>query len=157
MPEGGFGPEDRRSLDTLAGDLFRQAVENGGLNVDDPRLLESSEATAARDLLVDIGLLDKDEEHGRLVPLDPSSVQAQIVVPLGQRGADLLNESALWAESLSSLARVYRQSAQRQQRPTIELRGPERINKFILAALADCRKELLTAQPHGRRPEKVLK
>ena len=157
MPEGGFGPEDRRSLDTLAGDLFRQAVENGGLDVDDPRFLESSEVTAARDLLVDIGLLDKDEEHGRLVPLDPSSVQAQIVVPLGQRGADLLNESALWAESLSSLARVYRQSAQRQQRPTIELRGPERINKFLLAALADCRKELLTAQPHGRRPEKVLK
>lgn len=156
MPEGGYSSEDRLLLETVAGRIYGDAVTQGYLPGKDPRLAKGSSERPAVDLLIDMGLLEVDEERDHLVPVDPSSVQAQIVVPLGQQGAELLNESARWAESLSALARVYRQSSQNQEHALVELHGPDRINKFIGAALADCRQELLTAQPHGRRPERVL-
>jgi sugar-specific transcriptional regulator TrmB len=150
-----FGLEDRQLFETAAAELFRQIVASGWLDASDPAIGESDQIASACKLLVDIGLLSLDASTDRYYPLDPAAVQSQIVVPLGRRGTELLDESAKWADTFSSLAHTYRQSAVRE-RPIVELHGPERINKFIQAALADCRHELLTAQPRGRRPEKVL-
>lgn len=152
-----FRADDRKMLETVAESLYRRVVESGWIDAADPLLTADPEAERIRDLLVDIGLLALDEEVGKYFPIDPAAVQAQIVVPLGMQGAELLAESARWAETFASLAHAYRQARQPQQQAVVEMRGPERINKFIQAALADCREELLTAQPAGRRPEKVLK
>lgn len=156
MASASYGPEERRVLEMLGGDLYQRAAENGSLYVHDPTFEGNEELRKARDLLLDMGLLDVDEETGNLVPVDPAVVQSQVVVPLSQQGAELLSESAQWTETLGVLARSYRQSSQPQLKATVELRGAERINKFIQAELADCRYELLTAQPHGRRPNRVL-
>ncbi|CAA9340543.1 MAG: Putative regulatory protein [uncultured Nocardioidaceae bacterium] len=152
-----FGPEQRRLLDTVAAELYGQIADLGWVAESDPLLSGADEAKTARDLLVDMGLLAHDQEQARFYPVDPAYVQAQVVVPLGTRGTELLAESARWADTFSSLARTYRQSSQLKGQPLVELDGPARINTFIQAALADCREELLTAQPHGRRPQKVLK
>lgn len=152
-----YGPDDRRFLETVAAALYRRVVESGWVDDADPSMDGSPDTSAARELLLEIGLLAHDKTQGRYLPVDPASIQAQIVVPLGVRGAELLSESAEWANTFASLSRSYRESPQVQQQPTVELRGMTRINSFIQAALADCRRELLTAQPHGRRPEKVLK
>jgi sugar-specific transcriptional regulator TrmB len=152
-----YGPDERQLLETVAGALYTRIVEIGWLDENDVSMTRNENARTARDLLISMGLLDHDEENGRYLPVDPASVQAQIVVPLGQRGAELLTESARWSDSFSSLARTYRQFSRAQPAATVELRGPERINRFIQTALADCRQELLTAQPDGRRPERVLK
>jgi len=152
-----YDPEDRRVLETVAAPLYKHVVESGWVDDADAVLTSDQDAKTARDLLVDMGLLVHDEHHRRFVPVDPATVQAQIVVPLGMRGTELLSESARWADTFSGLARTYRQSSQPQGQPIVELRGPDRINTFIRAALTDCRRELLTAQPHGRRPEKVLR
>jgi len=151
-----YSPDDRHVLETVAAALYRHVVESGWVDDADAVLAGDQDTKAARDLLIDMGLLRHDEHAGRFVAVDPAAVQAQIVVPLGMQGTELLTESARWADTFSSLARTYRQSSQSQQ-PIIELRGTDRINKFIQAALTDCRHELLTAQPHGRRPEKVLR
>jgi len=152
-----FGPDDRRLLETAAASLYRRAVESGWIEASNAVFAKPGEACTARDLLVDIGLLVLDPGLGRYYPIDPAAVQAQIVVPLGIEGAEMLSESARWAETFSVLGRTYRQSPQTQEQPVVELRDADRINKFIQAALTDCRHELLTAQPDGRRPEKVLK
>ncbi len=150
-----FGSEDRHLFETIAAQLYQQVVEMGSMDASDPALVDNEQVGAACKLLVDIGLLVLDAGTSRYYPLDPAAVQSQIVVPLGRHGTELLDESAKWADAFSSLSHLYRQSAVRE-RPIVELRGSERINKFIQAALADCRHELLTAQPRGRRPERVL-
>lgn len=152
----GYGPEERRLLETVAGEMYEMAVNDGSLVSDDPRFTDGSRERAALDLLADIGLLRLDETSGDYVPVDPAAVQSRVVVPLGQQGAELLNESARWADAFSSLAHSFRQATVNSQQPIVELRGPVWINSFIQSALADCRTELLTAQPRGRRPEKVL-
>ncbi|MGZ4485317.1 MAG: LuxR family transcriptional regulator, partial [Nocardioidaceae bacterium] len=135
--------------------MYREVVSTGWIDADDPALDHNETVASAAKLLIDIGLLHLDPGTGRYYPLDPSAVQSQIVVPLGERGTALLDESAKWADTFSSLAHSYRQSNVRED-PITELHGPERINKYIQAALADCREEMLTAQPKGRRPERVL-
>ncbi|MFP5252828.1 MAG: TrmB family transcriptional regulator [Actinomycetes bacterium] len=155
MPRASYGPEDRRLLETAAVRLFSDAVDRGALPADDPRLT-AGELRSALGLLVDLGLLRHDEEGNRYVPVDPASVQAQVVVPLGQRGADLLAESARWAEAFSELGQVYRTSPQAAVNPVAEIHGLDNIDAFIHAAVNDCRTELLTAQPHGRRPATTL-
>ncbi|HEX4977658.1 MAG TPA: LuxR family transcriptional regulator [Nocardioides sp.] len=155
MPRASYGPEDRRLLETAAVQIFSDAVSRGALAVDDPRLA-SAEARPALDLLLDIGLLHHDEDSNRYLPVDPAAVQAQIVVPLGQRGADLLTESARWADAFSELGQVFRTSPQATVNPVTEIHGLDNIDAFIHAAVNDCRTELLTAQPHGRRPANTL-
>ena len=106
--------------------------------------------------LLDIGLLRHDETSRRYVPTDPAAVQAQIVVPLGQQGADLLAESARWADAFSELGQVFRTSPRATVNPITEIHGLDNINNFIAAAVNDTRVEMLTAQPHGRRPGYIL-
>ncbi|CAN5127823.1 helix-turn-helix transcriptional regulator [soil metagenome] len=155
MDRGSYGPEDRHLLETAATRIYTNAVAHGSLPADDPRLQEHPQRPAL-DLLLDIGLLRHDEQSDRLFPMDPNAVQAQIVVPLGRQGADLLSESAKWADTFSDLGQVFRTSPQAIVNPITEIHGLENINSFIAAAVNDCRNELLTAQPHGRRPANTL-
>ncbi len=155
MPRASYGPEDRRLLETAALSVYSDAISQGALPADDPRLA-SEEPKHALDLLLDIGLLRHDEDSNRYLPVDPAAVQAQIVVPLGQRGADLLTESARWADAFSELGQVFRTSPQATVNPVTEIHGLDNIDAFIHAAVNDCRAELLTAQPHGRRPANTL-
>jgi len=151
-----FGPEDRQLLETIASRIYSNAVAHGFLAADDPRLGLDSEQRPALDLLVDIGLLRLDRSSGQFFPVDPAAIQARIVVPLGQQGTDLLNESARWADTFTSLGQTYRKSPHASERPITEIRGFANINSFIQASVSDCREELLTAQPHGRRPAPIL-
>jgi hypothetical protein len=155
VPRASYGPEDRRLLETAAVPVYSNAVSHGALPADDPRLA-SGELKPALDLLLDIGLLRHDEDSNRYLPVDPAAVQAQIVVPLGQRGADMLAESARWADAFSELGQVFRTSPQATVNPVTEIHGLDNIDAFIHAAVNDCRGELLTAQPHGRRPANTL-
>jgi len=151
-----YGVEDRRLLETSAAQLYARAVTHGALGVDDPRLGEGGELRAALDLLVDIGLLRRDEATGLLHPVDPTAVQAQVVVPLGVQGAEMLAESARWADAFSDLGQVFRTSPQAAVSTITEIHGLDNINSFIHASVSDSREELLTAQPHGRRPANTL-
>lgn len=152
-----YGPEERRLLESAAGRVYSNAVGHGHLLVSDPRLAEGQELRPALDLLLEIGLLVTNEDETRYLPVDPSTVQARVVVPLGRQGADLLHESAQWAEAFGALGQTYRRSPQADKSTFTEIRGLPSIDSYIQALVADCRKELLTAQPYGRRPAGELK
>jgi len=156
VPRGSYGPEERALLETAASRIYANAVAHGSLPVSDPRLGGDSPQRPALDLLVDIGLLRHDEAAGTYVPIDPAAIQSQIVVPLGQQGATLLTESARWADLFNDLGQTFRTSPRATVNPITELHGLPTINSFIQASVSDTRKEMLTAQPDGRRPAKVL-
>jgi hypothetical protein len=150
-----YGPDDRHLLESAASRLYSTAVAAGSLDADDPGLV-SDALRPALDLLLDIGLLRRDSVTGLLFPVDPAGIQARVVVPLGVRGAELLSESARWADAFSELGQVFRTSSQSVASPITELHGLEQINSFLHAAVSDSREELLTAQTEGRRPADVL-
>ncbi len=152
MPRGGFGAQERSVLASVATEVYSTAVSTGPLAEDDPALASRTDAVR---LLLDLGLLRRDEA-GRLFPVDPTSVQSQVVVPLGIQGAELLAESARWAEAFSELGQIFRTSPTAALTPITEIHGLDNIDSFIRAAVSDCRDELLTAQPHGRRPATTL-
>lgn len=152
---GGYGADARRLLASFASRVYADAVARGSLRVDDPGF-SGRDLRAAVDLLVDLGLLRLDESTGRMHPVDPTAVQAQVVVPLGVQGAELIAESARWAETFSDLGQIFRTSPQAATSSITEIHGLENINSFILAVVNDSREELLTAQPDGRRPADTL-
>ncbi len=152
MFRSGFGAEDRVLLETTARGLWANAVSHGSLPMDDPRLATGTELKPALDLLLELGLLRADDRAGVWQPVDPTEVQSRVVVPLGVRGAELLTESSRWAEAFGELGQLYRTSPHSSVSPITELHGLESINDFIDSAVNDSRHELLTAQPHGRRP-----
>ena len=156
MTRGSYGPEDRHLLQSSASRIYANAVAHGSLRADDPRLAAGSELRPALDLLVEIGLLRHDEVKGLLFPVDPAAIQSQVVVPLGVQGAELLSESARWADAFSDLGQIFRTSPQAAVSPITEIHGLDNINNFIHAAVNDSRQELLTAQPNGRRPAAFL-
>jgi sugar-specific transcriptional regulator TrmB len=153
---GTYGPEERRLLEAVGSRIYSNAVAHGSLAADDPRLSEDSEQGRALDLLLDIGLLRFDDESRRYYPVNPAAIQSQIVVPLGQQGAELLTESSRWADVFTGLGQVFRTSPRATAAPINEIHGMANINKFIESVVNDCRQELLTAQPHGRRPATSL-
>ena len=156
MTRSSYGPTERHLLETAARELYAEAVTLGGLPADDVRLAEGADAREALVLLLDVGLLRRSGDEGLLQPVDPASVQSQVVVPLGARGAELLTESARWADAFSELGQLYRTSPVAAVSPITEIHGLDNINSFIHAAVNDSRTELLTAQPHGRRPANTL-
>jgi len=143
-------------LEAAAGHLYGNAATNGHLPVDDPQLAENRDLRAALDLLLDIGLLVTDETNHRYLPVDPSAVQSRVVVPLSREGADLLSESAEWAETFSQLGQTYRRASQSEIAPITEVRGLSQIDGFLQALVSDARFEIMTAQPYGRRPAVAL-
>ncbi|MGH3444782.1 MAG: hypothetical protein ACRDPB_05360, partial [Nocardioidaceae bacterium] len=151
-----YGPQDRHVLATTAGHLYSEAVANGSLPADDPALADDEQRRAAQDLLFGLGLLRLDEGRGLLFPVDPATVQSQVVVPLSQQGAGLITESAQWAQTFSELGQIFRTSPKALSNPITEIHGIANINSFIDGVVSDCRKEILTAQPYGRRKAATL-
>jgi sugar-specific transcriptional regulator TrmB len=147
-----YGAEQRELLEGAAGALYQEAVKTGSLTGHDARCQKGEPAF---DLLFDLGLLAYDRKLKSWLPVDPATVQSRVVAPMGQRAAELLSESTTWANIFSSLGQSYRRSAPREA-PVVELRGLSNINRFITATVGDAEKELLTAQPAGARPAKVL-
>ncbi len=151
-----FGPDERKLLESAAGRLYSNAATHGRLPAADPRFEEDGEFHDALDLLLELGLLVHDGVSGHYLPVDPASVQNRVVVPLSREGADLLNESAEWAEAFSDLGQAYRRATTSTSAPITEIRGLPQIDNYLKALVSDCRTELLTAQPYGRRPAEDL-
>jgi hypothetical protein len=151
-----FGPEDRALFEESATALYEEAVTEGGIKQDDPRIQPKGELRGAFELLVALGLLIHDQEAGLHQPVDPSAVQARVVAPMSQQGASLIAESAHWAQTFGELAHAWRRSPAASRGPFTELQG-EAITQFITSVVADAESELLTAQPQtGRSDPKVL-
>ncbi len=150
------GSAARDLLGSGGAEVFEIAVSHGWIDGDDPAFATGTARRTALDLLVELGLLRQEPDTGRFHPVDPAAAGDQLVVPMSQRGSELLAESARWSETFAGLAQTYRKSPMALQRAITEIRGFDRINAFIDAQLNECREELLTAQPHGRRSPTVL-
>lgn len=147
-----YGPQDRELFERVATPLYEAVVATGGIASDDPRLTEG-EGPAAYDLLVRMGLLVA--EGDRLVPVDPTTVSSHVVAPLGQQGAQLIAESAHWAQAFTGLSHAWRKAPGSVSGDVTEVRG-EAINPFIASVVADAEFELLTAQPQTGRSAATL-
>jgi sugar-specific transcriptional regulator TrmB len=151
-----IGPEERKLFETLATSLYEEAALSGGLKESDPRLAEDGELRPALDLLISLNLLVRDHENAIYVPVDPSTVQSHVVGPMSQRGAELLGESSEWARAFSGLSQAWRRSPTAVRGPITEFQGLA-IGTFLTGAVAECEKELLTAQPQTGRERASLK
>lgn len=149
-----YGPAERAVFESLAMPLYEEAVTQGGLGSQDPRLQDGSEHRPALDMLIDLGLLTRDPSSGQYVAADPATAQSHVVAPLGQRGAELLNESARWSQAFGHLAQTWRRYPAATQGPFVELHG-EAIRVFLSSIVADAESELITAQPQTGRADEV--
>lgn len=145
-----YGPDDRHLFESTAAQLYEIAVREGGLDPADSRL-DGDKESAALDLLTELGLLAAEPVTGRMQAKDPTGSQANVVTPLGQRGADLLTESARWANAFGNLAQTWRRSPVAASGPFTELRGIPTITRFLESVVLDATSELLTAQPQTSR------
>src|ERR1700748_2417308 len=93
------GPERRALLEGAAGTIFREVVAAGVLAEDDPRLSPGHEDHPAVQVLVELGLR-RQSEWGDWFAADPVAAQSDVVAPMGRQVAELLSESAAWAETL---------------------------------------------------------
>ena len=151
-----FSPEDRALFEDQAAALYEEAISEDGLADDDPRFKKRGDLHDAFELLSGLGLLIHDQEAKRHRPVDPSAVQSRVVAPMSQQGAELISESAHWAQSFGNLAHAWRRSPAASRGPFTELQGPA-ITEFIAAMVADAEWEMLTAQPQtGRSTPKQL-
>jgi len=149
------GAERRALLAGPAGDLFREIIGAGVLAPDDPRFAAEHPDHRALALLIDLGLLRKDDRARAWVAVDPAAVQAGVVAPMGRQVVELLDESAAWADTFGSLAQTFRRTPLAGS-PINEIRGLPSINHFLEAAVDDAAHELLTAQPAGARRAVIL-
>ena len=150
------GRLERGLVEDLGADVYQTAVTHGWIDENDPSFPPGTERHAVLHLLTELGLLRFDDHARRYHPVDPAAASDQLVVPLAQQGSELLAESAYWNHTLSRLGQVYRRSSLSMERSITEVHGMEAINLFIDTQLNDCRTELLTAQPYGRRRATTL-
>jgi hypothetical protein len=147
-----FGPEQRHVLETVASELYEEAVSQGGLSTKDNRLSNGSpEHSAAFDLLVQLGLLSPDPSGDRFMARDPAASQARVVTPLGQQGAELITESSRWAQAFGNLSQTWRRSPIAAHGPFTEMHGGPAITRFLEEAIDDAAVDVLTAQPQSNR------
>ncbi|HYJ27616.1 MAG TPA: LuxR family transcriptional regulator [Nocardioides sp.] len=136
--------------------LYEEIVTSGGIDASDARIAEHGELRAAFELLVDVGLVIRSDDGRSWSAVDPAAVQARVVAPLGQQGAELIAESANWANAFSTLSHVWRRSPSAVGGPFAEIRGLATIGNFLASLVSDAEEELLTAQPQYRRGVKQL-
>jgi sugar-specific transcriptional regulator TrmB len=149
------GPDRRALLAGRAGELYRDVIAAGVLELDDPRLDDGHPDHLPLTLLIELGLLRRDDRSGAWVAVDPAVVQPAVLVPIGRQVVELLDESAAWAACLGSLAQTFRRTPVGGS-PVDEIRGLASINQFLESAVDDAEHELLTAQPAGPRRAVVL-
>jgi sugar-specific transcriptional regulator TrmB len=141
-----FGSAQRQLLETGASTLYDLVVDEGRIAKDDPRIVSRGAQREAFELLVDLGLLILDRDHKAYLPVDPTTVQARVVAPMGQEAAHLLEESSRWADAFGGLGQAYRRSLG-SRNPVTEIRGNANIRRFLVATVDDAQHEILTAQP----------
>jgi hypothetical protein len=156
MPEGALGRAEHELVEEIGTEVYETAVAHGWIDEGDDSFAPGTPRRTALDLLTELGLFRFDTQSRRFHPMDPSTANDQLVVPLAQRGSELLAESARWNTTFGELAQIYRGSSMSLQRAITEVEGVEAINRFIDTQLNDCRTELLTAQPYGKRPASTL-
>ncbi|GAB2869284.1 LuxR family transcriptional regulator [Nocardioides pacificus] len=145
-----YGPEERELFETAARDLYEHVLTSGPIEEDSPRISEGGPDRAAFELLRELGLLVFEAATGCYVATDPSAAQARVVTPLGQQGAELLQESSQWAMAFNSLSQTWRRAPHPAMGSITELRV-EAINPFLTSLVRDAEWELLTAQPQAGR------
>jgi sugar-specific transcriptional regulator TrmB len=151
-----LGPDERIVFEKHATPLYEEIVTSGGIDASDARIAERGELHAAFELLVEVGLVVRSDDGTTWRAVDPSAVQARVVAPLGQQGAELIAESAHWAQSFNALSQTWRRSPSAVGAPFAEIRGLASINDYLAALAADASDEVLTAQPQYRRGIKRL-
>ncbi|GAB3014614.1 LuxR family transcriptional regulator [Nocardioides flavus (ex Wang et al. 2016)] len=150
-----LGPQERILFEERSSPLYEEIVASGGVDATDSRIVEGGELHGAFTLLVQLGLLTRSEDGLTWRAADPAAVQAQVVAPLGQQGAELIAESAHWAQAFNTLSHAWRRSPSAVGGPFTEIRGST-IRTFLDSLVADAQEELLTAQPQDRRGVKQL-
>jgi hypothetical protein len=154
--DGTLGRADHDLIENLGSEVYETAVSHGWIDDTDPEFAAGTPNRAALELLSRLGLFRFDEQASRFHPVDPSAASDQLVVPLAQRGAELIADSARWNGTFAQLGQIYRGSSLSLQRAITEVEGVEAINRFIDTQLNDARSELLFAQPYGKRPKNTL-
>jgi hypothetical protein len=150
-----LGQQERIVFEAQSTPLYEEIVASGGIDATDARIGAGGELRAAFALLVDVGLVARSEDGLTWRGVDPAAVQAQVVAPLGQQGAELIAESAHWAQAFITLSHAWRRSPSAVGGPFAEIRG-ETIGNFLASMVSDAEEELLTAQPQDRRGVKQL-
>ena len=149
-----YGPEERALLRSGSGNLYEEVLTTGRLAPDDERIAEGGELRAAFELLVELGLLQRDRETGAWLAEDPTAAQSRVVSPLSQEGARLIEESSMWAQAFAGLGNAWRRSPQASTRGPFTYLRDEAIGPFLTTLVAECEDEMLTAQPQtGRDPQ----
>ena len=151
-----FGQHERAVFEEQSTPLYEEIVTSGGISAADGRIAERSELHEAFRLLVEVGLVNKSDDGVHWRAVDPAAVQAQVVAPLGQQGAELIAESAHWAQAFSTLSHAWRRSPSAVGGPFAEIRGLDTIGNFLGSLVSDAEIELLTAQPQDLRGVKQL-
>lgn len=151
-----LGPDERILFKEQATPLYEEIVASGGLDAADSRIAKGGKLHAAFELLAEVGLVVKSDDGTTWRAVDPAAVQARVVAPLGQQGAELIAESAHWAQSFNALSQTWRRSPSAVGAPFAEIRGLATINNYLAALAGDARDEVLTAQPQYRRGIKRL-
>ena len=158
MTRSSYGPERTAPAgDGSASDL-RNAVAHGCAAQPTTRgCADGSDARPALDLLVDLGLLRDDRDARPALPVDPAAIQSQVVVPLapaGRRAAHRvgplggrLQRARAGLPDLAAGARSARSPRSTASTTSTASSTPRSTTR---------RSELLTAQPHGRRPATTL-
>jgi hypothetical protein len=149
--ERDYGPADRQLLESDAAQLFEVAISEIGIDAADERVVDGGPWRAAFEILVSLGLLAPDSAGDRYLARDPAGSQAQVVAPLGQRGAELIAESSRWANAFGALSQTWRRSPVAAHGPFTELRDSTAIVKFLQEAADDATFEVITAQPQTGR------
>ena len=151
-----LGQHERSVFEDHATPLYEEIVTSGGVSAADERIVRGGELHEAFAILVEIGLVARTEDGTSWHAVDPAAVQAQVVAPLGQQGAELIAESAHWAQAFSALSQAWRRSPSAVGGPFAEIRGIATIGTFLTSLVGDAQEELLTAQPQYRRGIKQL-
>ena len=151
-----LGQHERDLFEQQATPLYEEIVSAGGISVTDKRINARGELRQAFDLLAEVGLVARSEDGAHWRAVDPAAVQAQVVAPLGQQGAELIAESAHWAQAFGALSHAWRRSPSAVGGPFTEIRGLATIGNFLASLVSDAEDELLTAQPQDRRGIKQL-
>lgn len=153
----GFTPETRATLEETGIKLFELIAEARSISTSDPRIAEGGEYAEACQALVRLGLIRHPEGDPDVwITVDPTAVQAQVVTPMSQEGARLIQESAQWASNFTALRGAWRRATPSDDRgPFTYLHRPG-IQAFMYALVNECEEELLTAQPQNRRDTGAL-
>ncbi|WP_292643956.1 LuxR family transcriptional regulator [Nocardioides sp.] len=152
VTDGGRTPKTRATLEAKGIELFELIADRGGIPTSDERISSGGAYADALEVLSELGLVRKaGEDASSWVPVDPATVQAQIVAPMTQEGIRLLQESAEWANNFTALRSAWRRSAPDDERGPFTYVHRPAIQPFVDSLAAECEFEALTAQPQNRR------